>query len=577
VKFRLSLVLLLVLAGVVSAQQAASVPSDGGPQYVPSRDKNHSRETFGDKDDIALLMSLAQDADPMVREKIVRDLGQTHNVIALPLIEAFLKDSDVNVRGTAVAAAYELRTGEYKQGVLKGLKDKDPQVQARAMSIILQGMEVSAGDVMPLIAGTDKDLQRQAIMCMNQLKQALPAETLKGLLTDASPAIRLQAAQNALLASPAQASGILQEIFDLSGKDTPSIRAAALAVLGKNAFNGYKEVIESASRDKDPQIRRGAIWAMQYGSKTGLPKGFIQDPSPMVSLAAVKAAGELKCQDCIDNIVQVMLTAQDTATHEIACQSLEQIGSAQVAAIAGKLLVTLPQGEKKPVSLDERNVISACKILAKLKSREVLDARLEMLRTLPINSNLSAHIVYSLSMIDEKSAIPAIRKLLAENVANAAAAATANASADNLYGGDCVIASIQALVALGDKDPQTVKLMHDITLVRGAAGLGLSSETAAVLQALPQMYTDQTQGMITETILGTMGQAFSYSVRFEAIKLAGKYKITEATEPLRQILAAREENNIMQAAAWSLQQITGQAVEIPELHSNPGDWTVTRK
>lgn len=567
---------LVLCAAAVAQQKADSQPVDVGPQYVRPQDPNKVKESFGDVNDIKMLMTLAKDTDPLVREKIARDLGQTHNAAAGPLIHEFLQDSDVNVRVTTIGAARELACGAYEQIILDGLKDKDHRVVRRAAETIGQvGMAGAASSILPLLASDNADVQYAALLSLNRLNKAAPLDSIKALLGHGSPAVRVLALQNAMLLGKGEAAGILGEVSDLAAKDAPAVRAEALAVLGRNAFESHKAVINAAKTDPQPLVRRGAVWAIQHGGKADQIKPLILDESVIVRLSAATAAGALKSKDVAGDLFKVMIEAPDEATHEAARASLEQIATAEVAALAGKTVIDYAQ-TKEPAGLDARNVNSACQILAALKSREAMDARLQLLKTLKADSSVLGTIAISLAAVDEKSAIADIRNILATNVRNAPAAYARKPPPNVVYSREVVVQTIAALATFGDAE--SLEQMKAIAKMKmEASSRGLDYECQGVLKVLPLLHSEATRSSIEEIVLEVMGTKFAYYVRFDAMKMAGRLKIEKAVGELEKVLAERDEKNTMAAAAWAIEQITGRKVTVPDPLRFIGEWTVVAK
>jgi hypothetical protein len=95
---------LLVAAAPLGAQETGALAEpvlrvEDGSFYV-----HH----YGDARNVQWLADLLKDADPLVRERAVMELGQTDNRLAVLPILSRLKDADLGVRCTALAAMAEL-------------------------------------------------------------------------------------------------------------------------------------------------------------------------------------------------------------------------------------------------------------------------------------------------------------------------------------------------------------------------------------------------------------------------------------------------------------------------------------
>ncbi|MFB3890477.1 MAG: HEAT repeat domain-containing protein [Phycisphaerae bacterium] len=327
-----------------SKPAAETQPSE--PTWVPVKSYRNDgyssyqlKEYFGDAANIKLLGDMAKDPDALAREQAVRDLGQTHNVAAAPLIQAAMKDADPNVRAAAAGAAYELSLGGYERTILDALADADGRVVMTALRMVRNlKLSTAAKDIAPLLAGGNAPIQADALATLTDVGQPAATDALTALFRSPSPAVRLRAAENAALVDKAKAADVTGALAELAAKDAPAVRGAALAALGTLAFDSSRAAIDASAKDADPQVRRGALAALQNAGKRDRIKPFLDDPSAMVRLAAIRAAGQLRCEDCTGRLFELMQAVEDDLAHFAARQSLRQIGTPQVNAQAGAVV-----------------------------------------------------------------------------------------------------------------------------------------------------------------------------------------------------------------------------------------------
>ena len=339
-----------ILIPLVSATAAAAETRLPQPHLV---DQRIPLRSFGDADDVRLLASLLDDPDPRVREHATADLGTTDNPTALPHIRRGLADANLEVRQAAVTAAAQFPPRLSAKIVTAALADPDARMVWTALRAAVElSLKSAAPQLRALLARDAPALRMSALKTLTRL--ALPAEagSLKTLLSAPSPAVRLAAAENASLLAPADAGGALADLTRLARRGTPAVRGAALAAMGKLDPTTAAELADNASEHTNPLVRRGAVRAFQHAGRKNRIRTFLADPSPMVRLAAVRAAGKLKCADCAEPIFTILLDApfddwfekplQRTPPagdlHLAAREALESIATPQIAQLAARAL-----------------------------------------------------------------------------------------------------------------------------------------------------------------------------------------------------------------------------------------------
>jgi HEAT repeat protein len=576
---------LILTATTLAAAPPAPASSPANPEG-PSLPGGNRLPTYGDARNVELLAAVMAESDPRAREIAVRNLGQTHNVLALPLLRKALEDADATVRGEAVRAAAEFPEAQSGNIVRQGLAQNEPRVALAALDSVRRLKMTSAGGAaLALLARPDETLQAAAVQTLTELGIPAGVAEIRTLLKSPSPAVRLQAAENALLAQ--NGNGLAETLLPLAAGDLPAIRGAALAALAKFDAPAAAKLWDDAAASGDPLLRRGAVRAFQNAGKTERIRPFLDDKSAMVRRQAVQAAGVLRCEDCVPRLVELMATAPDDDSHDAARESLRQIGTPAAADRAAALLkkaaeelrglppataltwanraVPAPIRHDAKAAVVMRNMASCCRLLGELKSKAGLDAMLGLLRTLDVDSPVLIDLAAAAEKIGDPAATPLLAALLKRCAGEAPRHLAARLQTDSPYYpfSDAVSSGlIQALCGLGAAD--AVPDMLRVGRAR-SAGLRLKDAPVAVARDAAKILEDP-----------GYNSSFEYPAAwFEAAKAAGRLKAKEALPSLRRILNQdRPTPGVMEACAWAIEQITGSAPAVPEAKANPGRWIV---
>jgi len=279
-------------------------------------------ELFGSDRDVRLLGALLAEDDALAREQAAIDLGRTRNPRALPHLRRALNDPEPKVRSAAASAAAEFPADLAGPIVLAALTDarggdRDP-VRSRAArrtvwsvlaAVRTLSLRSAGGRVGALLADDDPALQADALATLTHLGLPAEADSLRKLLASRSTFVRLRAVENAMLAPKARARVLAGELAKLAAGDVAAVRGSAVAALAKLGLPSADENIERARRDPNLLVRRGAVRALAHAGRADAIGEFLRDPSPAVRLAAIRAAGTLRCADCAASLFTLMCDA----------------------------------------------------------------------------------------------------------------------------------------------------------------------------------------------------------------------------------------------------------------------------
>jgi len=561
-------------------------------------------ETFGDAHNVRLLADLLDDEDPMTREQAVKGLGEAHNPAALPHIRRMQADGDVNVRCAVATAAGQYDPNVCGDVILQAIASPDARVVLAGLrSVRRTRFAAAAGDIRKLLDRPEPHLAAVALDTLTQLGQPAAAGQLKRLFRSASNRLRLRAAQNAvLLADPA---ALRDDLAGLARDASPAVRAAAMAALGNISPAAIEPFVAQAGDDPSPLARRGALWACRNAGLRDRIRPFLDDPSPLVRLAGVRAAGKLRSADCIERIFEIMQQAPDEQTHLAARGALRRIGEVASGAVtdrAGQTLARLADrlrqvnaeidamtggSDERPRLLRKRDYLrrnagACCWLLGEFKSAVAYDLQLSLLEKLTPNSTVLLELAPALGKIGDKRAVAPLiarldfyRKCAILCMKAELAAEPCPVPYYHEHGKETTAAIIDGLCRLGASE--SAKLIAMTAGVKvGHLRLDRAAEVAG--RMLPALDGPETRKDIDIFInwAGADG-AYSPMAQFEIVKAAGRIRTAAALPTLRKVLnEQRRTRIIMEAAAWSIARITGKVPPIPEPRPNEGPWIVRR-
>jgi HEAT repeat protein/beta-lactamase regulating signal transducer with metallopeptidase domain len=206
------------------------------------------------------LVQALSDASPDVREQAAFGLGQLRDRRAVePLINA-LKDQNGDVREQAAFALGQIRDRAAVAGLSGALKDADADVREQAVFALGQIRDASSVDAIATAMHDAKaDVRQQAVFALGQLRDHRAVEPLISALKDTDGDVREQAA----FALGQIRDGRAVEALVVALKDaTADVRQQAAFALGQirdpRAIDGLTAALKDASAD----VRQQAAFAL---------------------------------------------------------------------------------------------------------------------------------------------------------------------------------------------------------------------------------------------------------------------------------------------------------------------------
>jgi beta-lactamase regulating signal transducer with metallopeptidase domain len=205
-----------------------------------------------------------------------------------------LKDSDAEVRKTAISALAHLRDGSTFDAMVVALRDKDDDVRQQAAFALGQMRDRRA--VAPLtgaLSDANPEVRQQAVFGLGQLRDVSTLDALATALKDTDAEVRQQAAF--ALSQIRDVRALPALVTALQDKDDEVRQQAAFAlsqIRDPKAVDGLLIAI----KDTNAEVRQQALFALgQIGDPRAADAAMalLKDPNPEVRQQAAHALGQM--------------------------------------------------------------------------------------------------------------------------------------------------------------------------------------------------------------------------------------------------------------------------------------------
>jgi HEAT repeat protein/beta-lactamase regulating signal transducer with metallopeptidase domain len=141
------------------------------------------------------LVQALKDASPDVRERAAHGLGQLRDKRAVTPLMSALKDTSASVREQVVFALGQLRDPAAVDGLIAALRDESASVRQQATFALGQIRDERAIEpLLSVLKDSSGDVREQAVFALGQLRARAAVDPLIGALKDADADVRQQAA-----------------------------------------------------------------------------------------------------------------------------------------------------------------------------------------------------------------------------------------------------------------------------------------------------------------------------------------------------------------------------------------------
>jgi HEAT repeat protein/beta-lactamase regulating signal transducer with metallopeptidase domain len=206
------------------------------------------------------LIQALSDASPDVREQAAFGLGQMHDRRAVePLIGA-LKDQNADVRQQAAFALGQLRDRAAVPGLSAVLKDPDDDVREQAVFALGQIRDPSSVDaIVAAVHDAKADVRQQAVFALGQLRDRRAVEALISALKDSDADVREQAAfALGQIRDPRAVEALVVALKD----SVADVRQQAAFALGQLRDPRAIDGLTAALKDANADVRQQAAFAL---------------------------------------------------------------------------------------------------------------------------------------------------------------------------------------------------------------------------------------------------------------------------------------------------------------------------
>ena len=209
---------------------------------------------------VAALTAALKDSDKEVRETAMQALVQLRDpAIFDPLVQA-LKDGSPDVREKAAFGLGQMRAKRAVQPLIATLKDENADVREQVVFALGQLRDPSAVEGLAIaVRDANADVRQQAVFALGQIRDRRALEPLISALKDAAPDVREQAAfALGQIRDRAAVDALMVAIKDA---DT-DVREQVVFALGQLRDPKAIDALMIALKDQNADVRRQAAFAL---------------------------------------------------------------------------------------------------------------------------------------------------------------------------------------------------------------------------------------------------------------------------------------------------------------------------
>ena len=254
-----------------AAQPSAAADTDDAADKDEAQDEK-ARGT--DPRTVAALTAALKDTDKDVRETALHALVQLRDPsIFGPLVQA-LTDAAADVREQAAFGLGQLRDRRAVEPLIGALKDQNPDVREQAAFALGQIRDRSAvPGLTAALKDTDDDVREQAVFALGQLRDPVAVEALITATRDAKPDVREQAV---FALGQIRDRRAVEPLISALKDAAPDVRQQAAFGLGHIRDRAAVEALVVALKDSAADVREQVAFAL----------GQLRDPRAIDGLTA---------------------------------------------------------------------------------------------------------------------------------------------------------------------------------------------------------------------------------------------------------------------------------------------------
>ena len=209
---------------------------------------------------VAALTAALKDSDKEVRETAMQALVQLRDPsIFDPLVQA-LKDGSADVREQAAFGLGQMRDRRAVQPLLAALKDENADVREQVVFALGQIRDPSAVDALAVaVRDANPSVREQAVFALGQIRDRRAVEPLISALKDANAEVREQAAFGlGQIRDPRAVEALIIAVRDADN----DVREQVVFALGQLRDARAIDALTTALKDQNAEVRKQAAFAL---------------------------------------------------------------------------------------------------------------------------------------------------------------------------------------------------------------------------------------------------------------------------------------------------------------------------
>ena len=253
------------------------------------------------------LVQALKDPSPDVREQAAHGLGQLHDKRAVDPLMGALKDTNPSVRENAVHALSQLRDPRAVDALIAALKDENPSVREQAAFALGQLRDARATDALiGALKDGNGDVREQAVFALGQLRDKKAASALSAMIKDSDADVREQVVfALGQLRDPSAIDGLVAALRDAK----PDVREQAAFALGQIRDARAVQPLIASLKDENADVRQQAAFALGQIKDRAAVEALViatKDSAADVREQVVFALGQLRDPRAIDALTEAL-------------------------------------------------------------------------------------------------------------------------------------------------------------------------------------------------------------------------------------------------------------------------------
>ena len=206
------------------------------------------------------LVQALKDASPDVREQAAFGLGQLRDRRAVAALSDALKDQNADVREQAAFALGQLRDRASVAALTAAMKDSAADVREQAVFALGQIRDASAVEGLTIaVRDANADVRQQAVFALGQIRDRRAVEPLISALKDSDADVREQAA---FALGQIRDRGAVEALVIALKDSAANVREQAAFALGQIRDSRAIEGLTTALKDPQAGVRQQAAFAL---------------------------------------------------------------------------------------------------------------------------------------------------------------------------------------------------------------------------------------------------------------------------------------------------------------------------